>query len=86
MENPLGLKPCFVHCGSYERGIIAGLVLLDLAQGVYTLRSFSAGLADYLFYCAGFKFCPFCLHVGPSRFIVFTPFFASISCSIMLGG
>ena len=74
IQNPLLKDSCFVHSGSYERGICARLVSLDLAQGVYVLPSLSADLVGYLFYCAGFGFCPFFHQVGPSHFIVFALF------------
>ena len=65
---------CFVRSGSCERGICARSVSLDLAQGVLALSSLSADLASWLFYCAGFGFYRFSCQVGPSYFIIFTPF------------
>ena len=73
-QNPLLKDWSFVHPGSCERGIFARLVSLDSARGVLALPSVSAVLADWLFYCAGFGFCPFFHQVWPSRFIVFAPF------------
>ena len=72
--NPLLKDSCFVRSGSCERGICARLVSLDSARGVYVFPLLSVDLAGYLFYCAGFGFCPFFHQVGPSRFIVFAPF------------